>query len=854
MAEAQVIKFSELANFSERQQMACDTAMSETVKYMLYGGALGGGKASNINSLVATPFGFRRMGDLEVGDTICNPTGQPQKIIAVHPQGIKPIYKIMCNDGASTECTLDHLWLVNKTQRHRKIADESYFTGYSFFGGKIWTTAQVKDFLDSKAPGKHNSKQNLLIPLCNPLKFTKSYRPEYNKKTIAPYLLGVLIGDGSITQTNISFATIDPEIVAYIRGLGYEVTDRKDISHGVKNVKGDLEKLGLWGHKAETKFIPECYKWGSLEERKELVCGLVDTDGYVDGRGHLSYTTISYRLAEDFQWIIRSLGGKATITDRIPTFTHNGEKRIGQKAYTVYFRTKIDNELVKLPRKIERLSDKNFNNGLGEFSRAIVSVEYIGDQEAQCITVDNPNGLYITDDFIVTHNSYFLRWFCVRYLLYLAKNGFCGVNSMLACEDYPSLKDRQLQKIGQEFPPWLGKSHSDHKEYGRSFILAPEYGSGVICFRNLDDTSKYQSAEFALICVDELTKNVYEVFTFLRSRLRWPGLEDFECKFIGATNPGGIGHGWVKQFWMDSVFPDEWIHPIDFRPQFVYVPSKASDNPYLDPSYWAQLQTLPENLRKAFRDGDWDIFVGQAFPEFSKAVHVIRPIPVPSFCSLYMTYDWGYGAPFSIGWWWVDNDGRVYRFAEWYGWNGTANQGLRMSDSQVAEGIIEREERLNIRGRDITRLCDPTSFNKKPDYKGGGQGPSTADVFAGYGLYLAPGDPSRQLKKRQFHERLRALPGEKPMMLIYNTCEQFIRTLPNLVIDENNVEDVDTTGEDHVYDESAQIVMARPLRSETQLVSLSSTQRIADFVTGKTEIPPWEDIQTQGNTYINFEE
>ena len=411
--------------------------------------------------------------------------------------------------------------------------------------------------------------------------------------------------------------------------------------------------------------------------------------------------------------------------------------------------------------------------------------------------------------------SYFLRWYAVRRLLWLAAKGYRKAAGMLACENYPALKDRQLQRIETEFPEWLGRYHTDHKSYGRCYILDDEYGAGVICFRNLDDTSKYQSAEFAFILVDELTKNDYETFTFLRSRLRWPGLPDQQCLFIGATNPGGVGHGWVKQLWMDRDYPEEWTKPIDYRPQFVYIPSKADDNPHLDAAYWATLQTLPENLRKAFRDGDWNVFLGQAFPEFSKTTHIVPATkPVPKDAPLYMTYDWGFGKPFSIGWWWCDGDGRVYRFAEWYGYTGTADEGLRLADADVADGIKEREEMMNIWGLNITRLAGHDCFAKRPDYKGGGQGPSTAEVFAAKGIYLVVGDPTRHLKIRQFRERLRVPKDDsRPMLMVYSSCKQFIRTIPNLVMDEHNIEDVDTKGEDHVYDEACLICMARPLKA-----------------------------------------
>lgn len=420
--------------------------------------------------------------------------------------------------------------------------------------------------------------------------------------------------------------------------------------------------------------------------------------------------------------------------------------------------------------------------------------------------------------------SFLLRWYAIKRLCYLYQiHGIKNAVGMLACEDYPSLKDRQLQKIATEIPSWFGKMHSDHRDYGRSFILHDDWGGGVIAFRNLDDPSKYASAEFAFILVDELTKNTYDVFTFLRSRLRWPGLPDIETQFIGATNPGSIGHGWVKQLWIDRSFPEEWVKPTDYRSQFAYVPSKADDNPYLDENYWNTLATLPENLRKAFRDGDWNIFVNQAFTEFSTTTHVIEPIPVPAQAPIIMTFDWGFGAPFSLQWFWVDSDNRLYLFHEWYGWNGTANQGLRLSDTDIADGIINHEQMIGLdKSRYILRLAGHDCFQKKPDYQGGGQGPSTAETFSDKGLHLVIGKPDRKLKIRAFRERIRIIENEKPKLLIYSNCKQFIRTIPNLVMDENNIEDIDTKGEDHIYDSCCLVCQARPVSMEQPKSHLNS--------------------------------
>jgi hypothetical protein len=247
----------------------------------------------------------------------------------------------------------------------------------------------------------------------------------------------------------------------------------------------------------------------------------------------------------------------------------------------------------------------------------------------------------------------------------------------------------------------------------------------------------------------------------------------------------------------------------------------ADDNPYLDQSYWAMLETLPANLRKAFRYGDWNTFVGQAFPELSKVVHGTEPLEIPKNAPIYCTYDWGFGKPFSFGWWWVDADNRIYRFGEWYGWSGQADEGLRLSDTDVAIQLIGREKRILPKWAhpaDVQRLAGHDLFAKKPDTKGGGQGPSTAEVHAAvaekfkYPLYWRKGDSTRHLKIRQFRERLRVpQDGSRPMMLAYNSCEQFFRTLGNLILDEHNIEDVDTKGEDHVFDEVCHVCMARPL-------------------------------------------
>lgn len=266
-----------------------------------------------------------------------------------------------------------------------------------------------------------------------------------------------------------------------------------------------------------------------------------------------------------------------------------------------------------------------------------------------------------------------------------------------------------------------------------------------------------------------------------------------------------------------------------------YIPALLEDNKVLmerDPGYRDRVMAMPEPFRSAYLEGDWDMFAGQAFG-FNRKYHVCAPFPIPDQAPLYFTFDWGFGKPYSAQWWFTDNDGRVFLFAELYGWNGTADTGVRHTDSEIIERIIQKEIDLNLRTESgawisshIVRLCDPTCFNKKPNFMGGGQGESTAEIFSAAGLIMQPGDPSRVLKIRQFHERLRVpADGTMPMMMVFDTCEQFIRTIPLLQVDIKKPEDIDTSLEDHCYDSACHVLMARPLKRQEPKRSPSPTDK-----------------------------
>ncbi len=233
--------------------------------------------------------------------------------------------------------------------------------------------------------------------------------------------------------------------------------------------------------------------------------------------------------------------------------------------------------------------------------------------------------------------SFWLRGYAIRRLVEWASQGHLGVRAMLACEDYPSLRDRQIVQI-QLWPGWLGEWKAAISEYH----LKPRFGGGQLCLRNLDDPSKYQSAEFALMAIDELTKNPPGTFDILRGSLRWPGID--RPQFIAASNPTGLGATWVRQLWVERDFPD-YLKPL--ASEFAFLPGLARDNPYLPESYWQELQTLPPVLRKAWADGDWYAGVeGLVYGEFTQD-NIVDEEPLPELpCEL--AVDDGYIDPRAI--------------------------------------------------------------------------------------------------------------------------------------------------------------------------------------------------------------
>lgn len=349
------------------------------------------------------------------------------------------------------------------------------------------------------------------------------------------------------------------------------------------------------------------------------------------------------------------------------------------------------------------------------------------------------------------------------------------------------------------------------------------------------DRLQYQGKSYDYVAFDELTHFTFEEYSYLfsRNRPKGPGTR---CYIRATANPGGIGHGWVKNRFITAAEPGTTIwerynvrypdgHVETLQRNRCFVPSTVFDNKILlanDPEYLASLAALPDEERKGLLYGDWDTFHGQVFTEWRNlaahyrdriGTHVIMPFRVPEWWTIWRGFDWGYRRPFSVVWFACDREGRLYMIRELYGCandrsgNPVPNTGVLWTARRIAEEIRRIEEDdPNIAGRDVHGLADPAIYQRD-----GGE--SVGEIMERAGVYWDKGDNTRIAGKEQFHNRLAFDPEGRPGLYVFSTCRHFIRTFPELVYDETHVEDVDTDGEDHAYDAARYVLMEHPCKA-----------------------------------------
>lgn len=422
-----------------------------------------------------------------------------------------------------------------------------------------------------------------------------------------------------------------------------------------------------------------------------------------------------------------------------------------------------------------------------------------------------------------------------------------GLQVYLFRRTHPDLEKNHMQGPGA-FPvllaPWVASGYA-RINYSSYQIHIGESQISLCHLQHHKNIYNYQGAEIHVLLMDELTHFLADEYAYLRGRVRMigltppPALRGCFPRIIAGSNPGGIGHNWVKADWIDPQ-PEgvTWqAARVDGGMRRQFIRAQLQDNPSMlqdDPEYEARLAGLGDPvLVRAMRDGDWNIIAGGFLDDLWRdgAAHVLAPFRVPDGWRIDRSFDWGSSRPFSVCWW-AESDGSpaqmangtmrhfprgtLVLIAEWYGWNGQSNEGLRLSDPEIARGITERERTLpELAGRVIhAGPADPSIFDARPrEINGITVEVSIATEFERCGVRWergvnAPGSRVQSAAKvRQLLKAARQDPQEEAGLFVFDTCRQFIRTVPVLPRDARNRDDVDTEAEDHIWDATRYRVM-----------------------------------------------
>ena len=401
--------------------------------------------------------------------------------------------------------------------------------------------------------------------------------------------------------------------------------------------------------------------------------------------------------------------------------------------------------------------------------------------------------------------SWAVRTKAVRLCLYNP-----GIKVMIIRRTYPELIANHIKPLRALLmcgTPGAIATYND----GRKEMKFPN-GSEIIFgyLASESDADRYQGLEIDVLFVDEATQLSEDQIKKLTACVR--GVNKFPKRIYYTCNPGGKGHAYIKRIFIDKDYVSG-ERPEDYS----FIQSKVYDNTALMtayPEYVHELEALPEALRKAWLEGDWNAFVGQVFAEWRndpnhyqdrRWTHVIDDFNLDDSCKIFRGFDFGYSKPFAVVWIAIDHYGRMFLFREYYGCTRQADTGVQMEPREIARRIKEIENTDPfLKGKVINGIADPAIWQNMT-------GESINDMMMKEGVYFSKGDHTRLAGLMQMHYRLAFDSMGLPMLYIFKSCTNVIRTLPVLIYDEKHPEDVDTTMEDHLYDAIRYCAMENPL-------------------------------------------
>lgn len=795
--------------------------------HILYEGTRGPGKCLDLDENVLTDRGWVKVKDVTFETKLIAKDGSKTSVLGIYNHTNVNMFELSFHSGSKVVACEDHRWLVKSGKNGKRDG---------------WVVKTTKELVESRGAWSVPFMQGFA-----------DYGEVYEK--FDPYVLGLIVGDGSTTGANVVVYTVDNFIADYLCGGGFKVYDY-DYQNTMmvtadkktsRYLRGILKfKKGL---KAFGKQVPDDLMTSSPVSRLAVLQGLMDSDGSIEREtGKQSFCTVSEKLANQVCDLVKSLGGWAT-----SRFEEREGVVFGYEhgsRYRVSIRHNNKFNPFRLPRKRElvREQKKFLTNG-------IKSIKSVGKKEGVCFSVDHPDHCFVTTDYVVTHNTdaqlmYFRRFVGMGYGAFW--RGVVFDREYKNLDDLISKSKRWFLQFGD----------------GAKFISSMGHLKWVwptgeeLWFRVMkseQDYWNYHGHEFPFIGWNELTKqpnpDMYDMAMSLNRSSFIPSknsfidhatqkpveLPELPLVVFSTTNPYGVGHNWVKERFIDPAPPGKVvkIEREVFNPRTqqrelvtktqVRVFGSYKENIYLSPEYILELESIKDvNKRRAWLWGDWDITSGGMFDDVWSSEHnIVEPFQIPHSWRIFRSFDHGSARPFSVGWW-AESDGcdvllpngkykstirgDLFRIGEWYGWNGTANKGLRLLIPKIAKGIVERELHMGIYGRvkpgpgDMERSESGLDTNVERELLK----KVTIDGVVYKGVRFTK--PNKVSGSRQSGwEKLRiaiaqAQPEggirEHPGLFVFRTCQDgFIRTVPTIPRDGKNLDDVDTDAEDHCADE-----------------------------------------------------
>lgn len=408
----------------------------------------------------------------------------------------------------------------------------------------------------------------------------------------------------------------------------------------------------------------------------------------------------------------------------------------------------------------------------------------------------------------------------LRFLAKLLCLKYAGYKVGIVRTTYPELQKNHIDPLKAECVATGIATYNDGRKEMR-------FKNGSIIYflylQTAADVEKYSGIELHALFVDEATHIREEFLKKIGACVR--STDDFPKMIRYTCNPDGVSMMYIKRLFIDRRYEDG-EDPDDYG----FIQSLLTDNAILmenDPSYMRYLESLPPKIREAWLYGRWDVYEGMYFEEFRDTpdpilsaeagltveealrdhrwTHVIEPFEPPANWNIFRSYDWGYGKPFSVGYWALSPENVAYRILEVYGCTKTPNEGVRWSNKQQFDYLRELEDTHPwLKGKRIQGVADPSIWD-------GSHGISAAEEADKHGIWFIKGVNDRIAGWMQVHERLKFDQNGYAMMYFFNTCKAIIRTMPMMMYDEHRVEDLDTELEDHACDEVRYFCMMRPI-------------------------------------------